>query len=294
MTSYKITWAGERVSLHQASDALTELLWPPAGAVSLTKEDATVEDGASAWRLDAYFEAAPDMTAIQSLLADHGGLGEGVLEELPNIDWVAHALEGLGVVRCGRFVLYGVHDADKLPNEDGDIPIRIDANQAFGTGHHPTTAGCLTLLDRFAGFAPKKILDLGCGSAVLSIAAAKLWNRMVLATDIDPKSVEIAAENVALNDVEDFVVMQTAAGFDHPDIETAAPFDFVFANILAGPLAELAPGMAEHVSKNGRVMLAGLMHEQEEKVTAAYEAAGFRQINRLDQPTWPVLLFVKT
>lgn len=294
MTSYKITWAGERASLHQASDALTELLWPPAGAVSLTKEDATVEDGASAWRLDAYFEAAPDMAAIQSLLADHGGLGEGALEELPNIDWVAHALEGLGVVRCGRFVLYGVHDADKLPNEDGDIPIRIDANQAFGTGHHPTTAGCLTLLDRFAGFAPKKILDLGCGSAVLSIAAAKLWNRMVLATDIDPKSVEIAAENVTLNDVEDFVVMQTAAGFDHPEIATAAPFDFVFANILAGPLAELAPAMAEHVTKNGRVMLAGLMTEQEEKVTAAYEAAGFRQINRLDQPTWPVLLFVKT
>ncbi len=294
MTSYKITWAGERAALHQASDALTELLWPPAGAVSLTKEDATVEDGASAWRLDAYFEAAPDMDAIQSLLADHGGLGEGALEELPNIDWVAHALEGLGVVRCGRFVLYGVHDADKLPNEDGDIPIRIDANQAFGTGHHPTTAGCLTLLDRFAGFAPKKILDLGCGSAVLSIAAAKLWNRMVLATDIDPKSVEIATENVALNDVEDFVVMQTAAGFDHPDIATAAPFDFVFANILAGPLAELAPAMAEHVSKNGRVMLAGLMDEQEGKVAAAYEAAGFRQINRLDQPTWPVLLFVKT
>lgn len=294
MTSYKITWAGERAALHRASDALTELLWPPAGAVSLTKEDATVEDGASAWRLDAYFEEAPDIDAIQSLLADHGGLGEGALEELPNIDWVAHALEGLGVVRCGRFVLYGVHDADKLPNEDGDIPIRIDANQAFGTGHHPTTAGCLTLLDRFAGFAPKKILDLGCGSAVLSIAAAKLWNRMVLATDIDPKSVEIAAENVALNDVEDFVVMQTAAGFDHPDIATAAPFDFVFANILAGPLAELAPAMAEHVSKNGRVMLAGLMGEQEEKVTAAYEAAGFRQINRFDQPTWPVLLFVKT
>lgn len=294
MTSYKITWAGERAALHQASDALTELLWPPAGAVSLTKEDATVEDGASAWRLDAYFEAAPDMGAIQSLLSDHGGLGEGALEELPNIDWVAHALEGLGVVRCGRFVLYGVHDADKLPNEDGDIPIRIDANQAFGTGHHPTTAGCLTLLDRFAGFAPKKILDLGCGSAVLSIAAAKLWNRMVLATDIDPKSVEIATENVTLNNVEDFVVMQTAAGFDHPDIATAAPFDFVFANIFAGPLAELAPAMAEHVSKNGRVMLAGLMDEQEEKVAAAYEATGFRQINRLDQPTWPVLLFVKT
>ncbi|CAK9042090.1 Ribosomal protein L11 methyltransferase (L11 Mtase) [Durusdinium trenchii] len=257
-------------------------------------EDATVEDGASAWKLDAYFEDTPDMEAIKALLADHGGLGDGVVEELPDIDWVAHALEGLGVVRCGRFVLYGVHDADKLPNEEGDIPIRIDANQAFGTGHHPTTAGCLTLLDRFAGWAPKSIFDLGCGSAVLAIAAAKLWDRHILASDIDEKSVEIAIENAAHNNVASKVTALAAAGFDHPDIAAAAPFDFVFANILAGPLAELAPAMADHIVKNGRVMLAGLMAEQETKVTAAYEAAGFRQINRLDHETWPVLLFVKT
>ena len=294
MTSYKISWAGGRDALQQASDALTELLWPPAGAVSLTKDDATVEDGASAWKLDAYFESAPDMDAIKALVAEHGGLGRGALEDLPDIDWVAHSLEGLGVVRSGRFVLYGVHDADKLPNENDDIPIRIDANQAFGTGHHPTTAGCLTLLDRFAGWAPKSILDLGCGSAVLAIAAAKLWGRTILASDIDEKSVEIAAENANQNDVGGKVNAITAAGFDHPEIAAAAPFDFVFANILAGPLAELAPGMADHVAKNGRVMLAGLMSEQEKGVISAYETAGFRVINRLDQPTWPVLLFVKT
>ena len=285
--------SGERATLEKAGDALTELLWPPAGAVSLTKEDATVEDGASAWRLDAYFEDKPDMEAINILIAEHGALGEGAVEELPNIDWVAHALEGLGVVRCGRFILYGVHDADKLPNEEGDIPIRIDANQAFGTGHHPTTAGCLTLLDRFAGFAPKSVLDLGCGSAVLAIAAAKLWGRDILATDIDETSIEIASENAALNGVGDKVKTLAAAGFKHEGIAAAAPFDFVFANILAGPLAELAPDMADHVSKNGRVMLAGLMAEQEEKVTAAYAQAGFRVINRLDDETWPVLLMVK-
>jgi ribosomal protein L11 methyltransferase len=293
MCSYKISWSGARQDLEDAGDALSELLWPPAGAVSLTKNDATVEDGVSAWRLDAYFEVAPDMDAIAALLSKHGGLGSGALEELPDIDWVAHSLEGLGIVRCGRFVLYGVHDEDKLPGEDGDIPIRIDANLAFGTGHHPTTAGCLTLLDRFAGWAPKSVLDLGCGSAVLAIAAAKLWDRDILATDIDGDSTGIAAQNAALNDVATKVQTLTAAGFDHPDIVAAAPFDFVFANILAGPLAELAPAMAEHVGKNGRVMLAGLMTEQEPSVLAAYEAAGFRQINRLDQPTWPVLLFVK-
>lgn len=292
-SSFKVSWSGDSAALQQASEALSDILWPPAGAVSFTKEDATVEDGESAWRLDAYFESVPDMNAINAIVSEYGGLGDGALEELPNIDWVAHALEGLGVVRCGRFVLYGVHDADKLPNEDGDIPIRIDANQAFGTGHHPTTAGCLTLLDRFAGFAPKKVLDLGCGSAVLAIAAAKLWRRMALATDIDETSVKIAAENVAVNNVEDFVATLTAAGFNHPDIADAAPFDFVFANILAGPLAELAQDMAAHVAKNGRVMIAGLMTEQEDGVVKAYEAAGFRQINRLDDKTWPVLLFVR-
>lgn len=291
-TSFKLTWTGEQAPLEQAGEALQEMLWPPAGAISLTKDDATVEDGASAWRLDAYFETAPDLAAVNALLAPLG-VADPCAEDLPDIDWVAHALEGLGVVRCGRFVLYGVHDADRLPNEDGDIAIRIDANMAFGTGHHPTTAGCLTLLDRFAGWAPKSIFDLGCGSAVLAIAAAKLWDRAVLASDIDADSVVIAAENAAHNAVADRITTVTAAGFDHPHIAGAAPFDFVFANILAGPLAELAPDMASHVAKNGRVMLAGLMSEQESGVVSAYDAAGFRLINRLDQPTWPVLLFVK-
>ncbi len=292
MTSFKLTWTGPREPLEAAGDRLSEILCPPAGAVSLTKDDATVEDGETAWRLDAYFEDKPDMDAITAAIGDQG-IGEPAMEELPDVDWVAHSLDGLGIVRCGRFVLYGIHDQDKLPHEDGDIPIHIDANQAFGTGHHPTTAGCLTLLDRFAGWAPKSILDLGCGSAVLAIAAAKLWGRDILASDIDEKSVEIAAENAALNDVGGKVKTITAAGFDHADIAAAAPFDFVFANILAGPLAELAPGMADHVAKNGRVMLAGLMREQEEGVVSAYEAAGFRLINKLDQSTWPVLLFVR-
>lgn len=293
MTSFKLTWTGDKAALEALGDALGEVLWPPAGAVSLTKDDATVEDGASLWRLDAYFDREPDMSAANALAATFGA-GEAVSEDLPDIDWVAHALEGLGVVRCGRFVLYGAHDADKLPNEEGDIPIRIDANLAFGTGHHPTTAGCLTLLDRFAGFPPRAIFDLGCGSAVLAIAAAKLWDRDVLASDIDEDSVAIAAENAALNGVAKRVTTLCAAGFDHADIAEAAPFDFVFANILAGPLAELAPDMAVHVLKGGRVMLAGLMTEQEPGVISAYEAAGFRLINRLDQPTWPVLLFVKS
>ncbi len=292
--AYKLFWTGDRETLDNMSNALSELLWPPAGAVSLTKDDVTAEDGDTEWRLDAYFGERPDMDAVTALAETVGAPPPGDLEELPDIDWVAHSLEGLGVVRCGRFILYGVHDADKLPNEEDDINIRIDANLAFGTGHHPTTAGCLVLLDRFAGWAPKSILDLGCGSAVLAIAAAKLWGRDILASDIDEDSVAIADENASLNEVGDKIKTVCAAGFDHEAITAAAPFDFVFANILAGPLAELAPKMGELTAKNGRVMLAGLMSAQEARVTAAYEKAGFRLINRLEQPTWPVLLFVKT
>jgi ribosomal protein L11 methyltransferase len=291
--SYKLIWTGERAALQIASDALGEVLWPPADGISLTKDDPTASDDETGWRLEAYFNETPDMEAVDALVAEHGGLGRPQIEDLPDIDWVAHSLEGLGVVRCGRFVLYGVHDTDKLPEDDGDISIRIDANEAFGTGHHPTTAGCLTLLDRFAGFAPKNILDLGCGSAVLAIAAAKLWGRTVVASDIDERSIEIAAENASLNGIAEKVRTIAAAGFDHSEIAAAAPFDFLFANILAGPLRELAAPMAEHVVKNGRVMLAGLMSEQEDAVRTAYEEAGFRLINRLDQPTWPVLLLVR-
>ena len=292
--SYKLTWHGARSALEAASDLLTEILDPPAGAASLTKANSAAQDDDTEWSLEAYFDTPPDLGAISNLLNELDGLTMGSVETLESRDWVAHALEGLGVIQCGRFTLYGIHDADKVDLDDNDtVPIRIDANLAFGTGHHPTTAGCLTLLDRFGGWSPQKILDLGCGSAVLAIAAAKMWGKQVLATDIDQDSVDIAKENAVLNGVGDKISTLCAAGFDHTNIGAAGPFDFVFANILAGPLAELAPDMSAHVKKNGRVMLAGLMSDQEEKVCAAYEENGFRQLNRLDHQTWPVLLFVR-
>lgn len=290
MKNYKITLSGPEPALEQASVLLTEVLYPAAGAVSLSKDADARAD--AAWKLEAYFEERPDEAALAALLAEMG-LSAAPVEELPDIDWVAHSLAGLGLVEAGRFLLYGTHDADKLPDNDNVIPIRIDANQAFGTGHHPTTAGCLTLLDRLGGIAPQSVFDLGCGSAVLAIAAAKLWDVEVIASDIDERSVEIARENIALNGVDDRVTAITADGFADPRIRVRAPYDFVFANILAGPLVEFAPLMAEHLAPRGRVMLAGLMAEQEAGVRAAYEAAGFRQLNRLDHAVWPVLLFVR-
>lgn len=293
MFSYKLTWSGDKHVLEAVEELLTEALAPAPDATSRTKENDSAEDDMTKWRLEAYFTEAPDIAAVNALLAGTGA-AQAAPEELPDIDWVAHALEGLGIVRAGRFLLYGIHDTDKVPDDSDIIPIRIDANQAFGTGHHPTTEGCLTLLDRLAGFAPENILDLGAGSAVLSIAAAKLWNRHILATDIDAKSVEIARENADLNNVADRVNVIEADGFEDARIAAAAPFDFVFANILAGPLVEFAPAMAAHIGRAGRVMLAGLMAQQEAKVSEAYKMAGFRLLNRLDHPVWPVLLYART
>jgi ribosomal protein L11 methyltransferase len=290
MPTYKAIWSGAEAALTDASVLLTDVLYPPATAVSLSKDDDARED--VAWKLEAYFEARPEAEALASLVAG-AGLGAPRIEALPDIDWVAHALAGLGIVEAGRFLLYGTHDADKLPDDETRIPIRIDANQAFGTGHHPTTAGCLTLLDRLGGIAPQAVFDLGCGSAVLAIAAAKLWDVEVIASDIDERSVEIARENIALNGAGDLVTAIVADGFADPRIRLRAPFDFVFANILAGPLVEFAPDMAAHIAPRGRVMLAGLMAGQEADVRAAYEGAGFRLLNRLDHAVWPVLLFVR-
>lgn len=292
MPTYKAMWTGAETALESASVLLTDVLFPPANAVSLTKHDDAAADDATAWKLEAYFAERPDEEALAGLLSE-AGVGAPAIEALPDIDWVAHALEGLGVVEAGRFLLYGSHDANKLPDDGKKIPIRIDANQAFGTGHHPTTAGCLTLLDRFAGLPPESVLDLGCGSAVLAIAAAKLWDVEVLASDIDEKSVEIAQENIALNGVSDLVSAIVADGFADPRIRVRAPYDFVFANILAGPLVQFAPAMAGHVARRGRIMLAGLMANQEAGVVVAYETAGFKLLNRLDHQTWPVLLFAR-
>lgn len=289
MPTFKAVWRGPEAALDAAGVLLTEVLYPPAGAISLTKGD---DAPTSAWTLEAYFAERPDEDALALLLAE-AGLGAPAIEALPEIDWVAHALEGLGVVEAGRFVLYGSHDADKLPAGGDKIAILIEANQAFGTGHHPTTAGCLELLSRFAGAPPEAALDLGCGSAVLAIAAAKLWDIEVLASDIDAPSVEIARENVARNGVADLVDAIVADGFADPRIKVRAPYDFVFANILAGPLVDFAPTMAAHIAPRGRAMLAGLMADQEAGVRAAYEGAGFRLLNRLDHKVWPVLLFVR-
>ena len=206
-------------------------------------------------------------------------------EVLPDIDWVAKSLEGLKPVRAGRFFVHGAHDRDQI--KPGDIAIEIEAGLAFGTGHHGTTAGCLEVLESVVEAEhPKNALDLGTGSAVLAIALAKLAAIPVLATDIDPVATEVATANVKLNNASDLVETATATGFDHPVFAKRGPFALIVANILAGPLMEIAPDMAAHLQPSGALVLSGILDRQHDAVLDAYIAQGFRHIRTLHLEGW--------
>ncbi len=247
-----------------------------------------VEDGSGLWEVGGYFLDAPDDIALRLLAAAHNAK-PFVVSEVPDQDWVAHVRRELAPVEAGRFFVFGSHDADKVPAKK--IPLLIEAAMAFGTGHHGTTLGCLLALEDFIaeGHKAVNVADIGCGTAVLAMAAAAVWSRPVLASDIDPVAVEVALVNAQANDLADKIVCLEAAGFDHPEISRAAPFDLVFANILKGPLLELAPDMATHVAPGGTAILSGLLIEQADDITAAYVAEGFSLIHQRDIGEWSAL-----
>lgn len=248
-----------------------------------------LEDGSGLWEVGAYFTEAPDDIAL-TLIAAAFGAAEFAVSEVPEIDWVAHVRRELKPVEAGRFFVYGSHDADKVP--EGRIPLLIEAAMAFGTGHHGTTLGCLKALDRLAeqGFVGKTVIDVGCGTAVLAMAAARIWPDTVLATDIDAVAVEVAEANVEANGLRGRVDCLEAVGFDHPEIARRSPYDLVFANILKGPLIQIAPDMARHTVAGSLAILSGLLTTQAEDVLAAYRAAGFDLMQRDDIGEWSTLV----
>ena len=209
-------------------------------------------------------------------------------EILPDIDWVTKSLEGLQPVRAGRFFVHGAHDRDK--RRAGNLAIEIEAGLAFGTGHHGTTSGCLDVIEQVARRErPKNALDLGTGSAGLAIALAKLAHIPVLATDIDPVATRVAAENVRLNQVTEYVETRTAPGFHHPIFAMRAPFDLIVANILARPLMSLAPEMAKYIAPGGSIILSGILERQRNAVLAAYCGQKFRHVRTLAREGWVTL-----
>ena len=206
-------------------------------------------------------------------------------EVLPDVDWVARSLEGLKPVRAGRFLVHGSHD--RARRHPGDLGIEIEAGLAFGTGHHGTTAGCLEMLEQVVlRERPRNALDLGTGSAVLAIALAKLAHIPVLATDIDPVAVRVAAANARLNHVKALVDAVTSPGFHNPIFARRAPFDLIVANILARPLMRLAPEMAKHIRLGGSLVLSGILDRQRDAVISAYVGQSFRHVRTLHREGW--------
>ncbi|MFT5785771.1 MAG: ribosomal protein L11 methyltransferase [Ascidiaceihabitans sp.] len=251
-----------------------------------------VEDGSGLWEVGGYFTERPDGTAL-ALLAAAMGANEFAISELPETDWVAHVRRELSPVEAGRFFVYGSHDADKVPADCE--PLLIEAAMAFGTGHHGTTLGCLRALDRLAkgGFQGDNVADIGCGTAVLGMAAARIWPNPVMVSDIDQVAVDVANANVAANDLVGRIHAVEAAGFDHPDLLAKAPFDLVFANILKGPLVALAPDMATNLDENGYAVLSGILNEQADDVISVYAQNGINLINREEIVEWTTLTLQK-
>ncbi len=251
-----------------------------------------IEDGSGKWEVGGYFTETPDDVEL-ALLAAAFSTKPFVVSEVPDTDWVDKVRRELTPVVAGRFFVYGSHDADKIP--DGSVPLLIEAAMAFGTGHHGTTQGCLEALDRLAneGFVGRNVADIGCGTAVLAMGAARIWPHTAIASDIDEVAVDVAEANVRANDLTDKVICVEAAGFDHPDLQARAPYDLVFANILKQPLIDLAPDMARNLVPGGYAILSGILTRQADEVVEVYTAHGVPQIRRDVIGEWVTLTIRK-
>ncbi len=276
-------------------------LWK--ASVSLTKAEAP--DVSAALELDGSAQAVliveepfADGAVVEALYTEEPDAAylsriarrEITVAPLPDQDWIRLSQEGLPPVRAGRFFVYGAHDAGQVPH--GVIPMRIEAGLAFGTGHHETTALCLTVLSDLAKKrAFRKVLDLGCGTGLLAIGAAMLWKRPVLASDIDPVAVEVTRENARANGAGALVRAVTADGLTSPVLAHAAPYDLLIANILAGPLTQLAPAIQKSLQPGATLVLSGLLNNQEKLVTGFYQSLRRVAVRRMGP--WSALVLEK-
>ena len=268
--SWKLTLPCTRAEA-EAIDRIEDLGIDPA-PVLMTSEE--VEDDVEHWRLDAYFDGKPDAEAVATVraLVPSAGAAQALPQPVEDQDWVTLSQAGLEPIREGRFVVHtSSHPVD--PPEGGRAFL-IDAGQAFGTGHHGTTAGCLAMLEGLAERRFGNVIDVGTGTGLLAFAAKHLWpDASVMATDIDPVAIKVTRENAVENGI-DGVALVVADGALASAITARAPYDLVIANILAGPLVSMAPELASIAERSATIVLAGLLETQRESVVAAYEACG--------------------
>ena len=251
-----------------------------------------IEDGSGLWEVGAYFTDSPDVAGLAILAMMHN-VKSFLISEIPDQDWVSKVRRELVPVVAGRFFVHGSHDAEKVP--EGSVPLLIEAAMAFGTGHHGTTLGCLRAFDRLLrdGFTGEAVIDVGCGTAVLAMAAAAMLPGTILASDIDPVAIDVAKANVKANGLTGSVICVVAAGFDAPELETRGPYDLVFANILKGPLIGLANDMGRLVETGGYVIMSGILNEQADDVIAVYCANGFNLLHIDSIVDWTTLTLKK-
>jgi ribosomal protein L11 methyltransferase len=293
--SWRVTLTCTRAEAQALPDS--EDLFPFAATPPVIVADEPDPAQPDDWRIHAYFADPPskeDLTALVTLA--HFGPGAALkVDHLAEDDWVTMSQAGLEPIRAGRFFVHTPLHRDAVP--EGATAYEIDAGLAFGTGHHATTAGCLAALDRLeqGGGSFANIADIGTGTGLLAFAALSLWPQAKgIATDIDPISIDVTADNARINGVKlghgpGELLLAVADGMDHEVLTARAPFDLLIANILAGPLIDLAPSFAASLAPGATVVLAGLLDTQAEAVIAAYEAQGMTAIER-GTGEWRVLV----
>lgn len=240
------------------------------------------------WEISLYF-ATRDEAFNAARVVDNPA---ALLSAVPDRDWVRQSLEGLAPVIAGRFFLHGAHD--RAQRRSGGVALEIDAGMAFGTGHHGTTEGCLMALDEvLKRRSLRKILDVGCGTGVLAIAAVKATHRLAIASDIDPEAVRVTKANAALNGAGPLLRSLRATGLQHPAIAASRPYDLIFANILARPLVALALGLSRVLAPGGDIIVSGLTLDQMRWIEAAYIGRGLVLRRRIARGNWATLVFTK-
>jgi ribosomal protein L11 methyltransferase len=289
--AHRLTLVSDERRARAVADLIVESFEPALAASTVFETERRWPGGGKAWAVEVFFGVAPDEDAIRALIAvaaDEETARSAAFGVTEKRDWVANALAGLHPVRAGRFLVHGAHDRARIGASD--IGVEIEAGLAFGTGHHGTTRGCLLHFDRLIKRRrPRAVLDVGCGAGVLAIAAAKVLHARVWLGDIDPIAVEVANANARLNGVGNLCKAVVSRGVESRTLREGAPYDVVFANILARPLKLLAPSLAAVMSANGDAIVSGLLLADVPGVLASWRAQGFALGERIDLEGWASL-----
>ena len=266
-----------------------ENLNPPPMGVGVFE----LEDGSGEWEVGAYFHDKPDEISIL-LLGNAFGTDGFAISEIPETDWVAKVKRELSPVEAGRFFVFGKHDFKKLPKDK--VGLLIEASMAFGTGHHGTTKGCLLALNNLITKGKKidDVIDIGCGTAVLAMAVAKVSSSRVIASDVDQVAVEVALENLKANKLENRIACFQATGFEHTQIKSNAPFDLIFANILKLPLIDLAPSIRKNLKSNGHAIISGILDAQAVEIIEVYLQNKLEVLDRIDIDEWVTFTLISS